>query len=330
MNDNQQSELYKKSQVIIFCSVVFFLGLLITIYIEYTKYFPVTDNAYISANLIKVQPKVSGNITKIYVNNNQFVKKGEKILKIDSTDYVLQLNKAKLDHLIAKNELLNSKKQVIQANADIEKARANYNLYEANKKRYDFLYKEHAASLQTYQEAFAKFIEAKEDLAQAQTAQEQAKVQFEASQEKVNLTLLQIENAQNQLGYTEILAPSDGYITDFNIHEGQLVGIGEILFGFVSSSVWWIDANYEETQIARIRPGQKVDVYLDMYSNKFTGVVQSLSYASGSTFSLLPPQNATGNWVKVTQRFPVRIIIKNDPRFPLRVGASTNVRVNTL
>ena len=329
MSEISNTEENKKRQLLIFVLVISILICIILVYVEFNRLFPSTDDAYVGANLVKIQPKVNGNINKVFVKNNQFVKKGESILKIDPTDYQLLVNKSKLDHLIAKNELFNSQKQVNQAHANIQKAKANYDFYQEMDKRYAFLYSKHASSLQTHQQSKAKFIQAREDLIQAKTAYEQAKVQFEATQEKVNLTLLQLENSQNQLKDTEIKAPSDGYISDLNVHEGQLVGVGETLFGFINDSVWWVDANFEETQLERIRIGQSVNLYLDMYSKKFHGKVDSLSYASGSIFSLLPPQNATGNWVKVIQRFPVRILIHNNPKYPLRVGSSAVVRIDT-
>ena len=116
-----------------------------------------------------------------------------------------------------------------------------------------------------------------------------------------------------------------------NLETGELVAQGQKLFGQVDTHTWWIDANFNETKLERIKPGQAVKVRLDMYDHHdYKGVVQSISFASGNTFSLLPPENATGNWVKVTQRFPIMIAIEDDKDFPLRVGASAKVTVDTL
>jgi membrane fusion protein (multidrug efflux system) len=124
----------------------------------------------------------------------------------------------------------------------------------------------------------------------------------------------------------------DGYISNLNtLMPGEFLNAGQSMFGIVSNDKWWVDANFKETQLGRIKPGQKVEIILDMYDDhKYTGTVQSMSYASGTTFSLLPAQNATGNWVKVTQRFTVRIKVDNDPKYPLRIGASAKVEINTL
>ena len=112
--------------------------------------------------------------------------------------------------------------------------------------------------------------------------------------------------------------------------KGQYVAVGQQVFGLVDNDSWWIDANFKETDLERVKESQPVEIKLDMYRHsKYKGTVQSLSYASGTTFSLLPPQNATGNWVKVTQRFTIRIKVENNPKFPLRVGASADVQIDT-
>nr|MCX3303406.1 HlyD family secretion protein [Bacillus pacificus] len=125
-------------------------------------------------------------------------------------------------------------------------------------------------------------------------------------------------------------APDDGYVSNLKLYKGQLVSPGQALFGFIDNKKWWIDANFKETDLDRIKPGQKVEIELDMYSHSYAGKVDSISYATGSVFSLLPPENATGNWVKVTQRLPVKIILKNDLKYTLRRGGNATVKVDTL
>jgi len=126
-----------------------------------------------------------------------------------------------------------------------------------------------------------------------------------------------------------LTAPTDGFVSNLKIYSGQLISAGQPLFGFIDNKKWWINANFKETDLNRIRQGQKVKISLDMYNHTYTGTVNSISFATGAVFSLLPPENATGNWVKVTQRFPVRISLADDPKYPLRVGASANVKINT-
>ncbi len=136
--------------------------------------------------------------------------------------------------------------------------------------------------------------------------------------------------AQLNLQYTKIYAPATGWITHLSLRPGDVVTANQPLFALVSSEEFWIDANFRETEIHELSIGQKAKITIDMYPNKeFRGVVESISSGTGAAFSLLPPENATGNWVKVTQRVPVRIrVLDPDPRFPLRVGSSATVTLH--
>jgi membrane fusion protein (multidrug efflux system) len=303
---------------------------LIVSYFIYKDYFPSTDNAYVNANIINMIPKVSGYITHIYVHNNQYVKKGDVLLEIDQKDYQLLLNQAKLDFKLAKKAAFSAEKDISQANANIIKAKANYEYTLQMRNRYTALYQQHAGSEEAQQKFANDFKQAQQALEQAQTAYHQAEIQSAASLEKVELAKTQLENAQNTFDSTIIKAPVTGYISNLNLQVGQLVAQGQDLFGMIDDSSWWIDSNFRETQISRIKPHQKVKISLDMYSHTYDGYVDSISYASGSTFSLLPAQNSSGNWVKVAQRFTVRVVVKDNAKFPLRVGASSTITVNTL
>ena len=151
------------------------------------------------------------------------------------------------------------------------------------------------------------------------------------SKEKLNLAKAAVFQAQMAVNATKVYAPVSGTVENLTLQPGNMVAIGVPLFAMVDNSQWWIEANFKETQLARIKPKQAVKFTLDMYDNHvFKGTVESIAAGSGAIFSLFPPENATGNWVKVTQRFPVRILIKNDgPRYPLRAGASAEVTIDT-
>jgi membrane fusion protein (multidrug efflux system) len=303
---------------------------LIASYFIYKDYFPSTDNAYVNANIINMIPKVSGYITHIYVQNNQHVKKGDVLLEIDQKDYRLLLDQAKLDFKLAKKAAISAESDIQQANANIIKAKANYEYSQQMRNRYTALYRQNAGSEETQQKFENDYKQAQQVLQQAQTAFHQSQIELAASLEKVKLAKTQLENAQNTFDSTIIRAPVTGYVSNLNLQIGQLVGQGQNLFGMIDDSQWWIDSNFRETQIRRIKPHQKVKISLDMYSHTYDGYVDSISYASGSTFSLLPPQNSSGNWVKVAQRFTVRVVLQDNQQFPLRVGASSIIRVNTL
>jgi membrane fusion protein (multidrug efflux system) len=146
-----------------------------------------------------------------------------------------------------------------------------------------------------------------------------------ADLDKANLS-----QAQLNLNYTKIQAPTNGWVTNVSLRIGDVVTANQPLFALISNDEFWIDANFKETELNAIHAGQKADVTVDIYpGHAFTGIVESISGGSGTAFSLLPPENATGNWVKVTQRVPVRIHILNpDSRYPLRIGTSATVRIH--
>ena len=292
---------------------IFFCILLISSYFLYKNFFPSTDNAYVNANLINMMPKVSGLITKINVRNNQIL-----------------LKQAKLDFKLAKKSAISSASDIKQAEANISKAKANYLYCKQMRDRYTALYQQKAGSEEAQQKFENDFKQAEQGLAQANTAYNQSKIAAASTLQKVELAKFQLDNAQNTFNSTIIIAPVSGYVSNMSLQVGQLVGVGQNLFGVIDDSSWWIDSNFKETQINRIKPKQKVTIKLDMYPHRYSGTVESISYASGSTFSLLPAQNSSGNWVKVTQRFTVRIVLQDSQAFPLRVGASSVVEVNTL
>lgn len=136
--------------------------------------------------------------------------------------------------------------------------------------------------------------------------------------------------AKLNLEWTRILAPADGYVTQFSLRVGDVVKPQEQLFPFIESTQWWVEANFKETDVALIEHGMRVIVTIDSYGGKeFEGRVESISRGAAASFSLLPPQNATGNWVKVTQRIPVRIrLSQQDAKYPFRLGASATVEVD--
>ena len=141
----------------------------------------------------------------------------------------------------------------------------------------------------------------------------------------------QLAKATHDRVKTHTTAPSDGILSNVTLRPGATVQAGQPLFAIIEANRWWVDANFKETDLARIKVGQPATVYLDMYPGvTFDGTVESISSGSGASFSVLPPENASGNWVKVTQRFPVRIALTNPPADkPLRVGASTSVTIDT-
>lgn len=146
----------------------------------------------------------------------------------------------------------------------------------------------------------------------------------------LNLAKANLDQAKLDYSWTTITAPSNGWVTNVSLRVGDVVAVNQPLFALISSGEFWVDANFKETELENIHPGQRATIHIDMYPDQvFDGVVQSISGGTGSAFSLLPPQNATGNWVKITQRVPVRILILNpNQEYPLRIGTSASVRIS--
>lgn len=165
----------------------------------------------------------------------------------------------------------------------------------------------------------------------SKSAGDQAQSQLDSAKAGLMASQAQLAQAKLDLEHTRIIAPSAGIVTEFVLRSGNNVVADTTLFMIVIENDFWVDANFKETQVARIKPGQPVKVVLDMFPNHtFQGVVDAVSSASGSVFSIMPPENASGNWVKVTQRFPVKIMIQDkNAEFPLRAGSTATVTIDT-
>jgi membrane fusion protein (multidrug efflux system) len=322
-------------------------------YIQYKNTHISTDDAYVDGNIHTIASKVSGTVMKILVNDNQFVKKGDILLELDPADYEVRVNeglsglnaeKAKIPEIGAKIEA--TKKQVAEMNAMVQTAKANRELQEANLTQADMdirraenLYKKDAVSKERYEKmttgykvALAQVKASAEQVKQAETALETQKAvvkQAEASRAS-QLSLIKqkeavLETAQLNYGYTKIYAPTDGYVTKKAVELGNRIKEGQPLMAVVPLNDIYITANYKETQLEKVKPGQKVEFKVDTFSGKtFKGKVDSIMAGTGAVFSLFPPENATGNYVKVVQRIPVKILLDEDTDkdHVLRVGMS--------
>ncbi len=275
----------KKSYALL---LLVFLGLVVIIYWWYSSLSETTNDAYLNANIVQISPRVGGQVSQLYVVNNQFVKAGQSLFDLDPTPYQVAVQKAQAQ--LAMN----------QATLNNAQLTANRILPLVNKK------------------------------VLPPTEGDTATANFQNAAAAVQLAKANLTQAQLNLGYTKIVAPTNGWVTNLSLRVGNVIPPDQAEFVIVSNEEFWVDANFKETQLAKIRPGQSADVVFDTYPDKhFKGVVESISSGSGSAFSLLPPENATGNWVKVTQRVPVRVhIINPDPNFPLRIGTTASVKIN--
>ncbi len=289
-----------------------------------------TDNAFIEARTVPVSFKVAGTVKRVLVEDNQFVKQGDLLAELDASDYRVEVAKAEAGVGVAENETGGDYKKAEGARASVQLATAQLD--------------QAVLDLQRGETLFKREVIPKEQLDRLRTAKRIADSQLTAAQEALKRALAeaglaakggnkakilqrraQLEEARLQLSYTRVVAPRDGYITKKSIEPGINVQAGQLLMALVPLQDAWITANYKESQLTYIRPGQPVEFTVDAYPGRtFTGKVDSIMAGTGAAFSLLPPENATGNYVKVVQRVPVKIVIdsKSDPEHLLRVGMS--------
>lgn len=297
-----------------------------------------TDDAYISGHSVSISPKISGNIIKISIDDNQQVKKGQLLVEIDPADYEVKYEQAVSTVEGAKAQNDTSEKQIEQAKADLDQLNAEINsvksqfvLAKSEFNRSEKLYKIGAASKQDFDRVSTNYDSAKSKLdaynKKISAAQKQVSItesQSKTSAAQIKQLLANVKQAKLNLSYTKIYAPESGIITGKNVEKGVYVQTGQPLFAIVPEERW-IVANFKETQLTNIRKGQEVNIKIDTYPNKlFKGEIESIQASTGSAASLFPPENAVGSFVKVVQRVPVKIIFteKIDPKYVIVPGMS--------
>lgn len=276
-----------------------------------------TEDAQTDGYITPVTARVSGYITKIDVNDNEQVKKGQVLAQIDTTDFAIKARMAKSALQSAKASLDVAKAAKEQAKVSLDKAKLDYN-------RALHLYKGGATTRQHYDDAKAAYNAAKATYNQAIQKIEQVKANIKSQKD-------QLSYAKLQLGYTHITAPQAGVVSKKKIQVGQLIQTGQPLMAITNNHDVWVTANFKETELHHIKVGQKVKIHIDAYpSHDFTGRVQSLAGATGAKYALLPPENATGNFVKVVQRVPVKIVFTKNDKFskPLQLGLNVTASIN--
>lgn len=340
-----------------------------------------TDDAQIDGNIVPIASRISGWVTEINVNDNQFVKAGTVLIRLDPRDYQVALDRAEAELADAEgnstaaqvgvpiastattSELRNAEaaeaaaqQEVDMANARLAEAAAHYTKAAADLQRYSQLVEKSEIPRQQYDAAVAaeKTARAILDAARAAVANAQSRVRQAEAQvrtagtgpqqvlvtrsragsaaAKVQRARADVEQARLNLEYTTITAPVDGVISKKeNVQLGQIIQAGQPLLAVVPLEDIWVTANFKETQLKNMRPGQHAIIHVDAYGRDFDGRVDSIGAATGARFSLLPPENATGNYVKVVQRIPVKIVLEKsgDPQRLLRPGMSVVPTVYT-
>ena len=305
-----------------------------------------TDDAYVQADNTTVAPKVSGYISEVLVGDNEPVKVGQVLARIDDRDFRVALEQAKADVAAAdaaiatKQASLDAQQSVIEAaRAAISVDQANLTFAEQEDKRYASLAQSGYGSVQNAQQAASRIAAARASVAHDSAALETSTRQVdvlkaELAQAKAARAHSQAvqDQAELNLSYTTIVSPVDGIVGARTLRVGQYVQAGTQLMAVVPISAAYIVANYKETQLADVRPGQKVEVEIDTFPGRsFRGYVDSIAPASGQEFALLPPDNATGNFTKVVQRVPVKIVLDagSTPADVLRPGMSAYPTIDT-
>jgi len=300
----------------------------------YDARYPSTDNAYVTADVVHVAPQVDGRVQEVAVQNQQYVHAGDTLYRIDPRPYQLAVERARAHLAQTRQDVAHDAAAVVSAEAEVKRLRVLLNNATSRARRSAELNSNNYVSQQTAEDAQADKLATRAALAVAEARLDEARVQLgqpgDANQ-AVHEAKAALAEARWRRDNTELDASCDGRIAQLTLQPGDAVRTGQANFVLICDQHFWIDANFKETELARIRPGQPVRISLDMYPGTgFTGRVESINGASGVAFSLLPPQNATGNWVKVTQRVPVRIRVDaRDADHPLLVGTSAQVRVDT-
>jgi membrane fusion protein (multidrug efflux system) len=293
-------------------------------YFTVGQYFVSTDDAYIGADTSLIAPKISGYVTKVLVNNNWRVAQGQLLLTIDDRDYQTALAGAKADMQAAGAEIFSDHAQlalqqakIAGAAALVEGDKAKLAFAQSNDRRYASLTASGAATQQNSEQASSESQTAKAQLDADNAALDAARLQvnvLNAGLAQATASLAQsytrAQQAELDLSHTQIRAPFAGVIGNKTVAVGDYLTPGTQVMAVVPLDQVYVTANYKETQLAGVRPGQKVSIVVDSFPNlKVTGLVDSISPSSGQEFALLPPDNATGNFTKIVQRIPVKIDI---------------------
>jgi membrane fusion protein (multidrug efflux system) len=288
-----------------------------------------TDDAQVEADVVAVAPRVGGSVAEVLVPEDAPVKAGQPILRIDPTDYALRVGQAEADLATARAQAQAADAQVGAARATVTRGEAEAEKALADLRRADALKAGDAIAESQYDATRVSSETARAGAGANRAQYAAALASAELAHARVKSAEAALALAELQLRYTEVRAPADGVVSRLGARVGQILAPGQVVGQLVPSRTYVV-ANFKETQTGGIRPGQRVDVEIDAYSGrKLEGRVESVSGGTGARFALLPPDNASGNFVKVVERVPVRIAWVAPPDVALRAGLSAFVTVHT-
>lgn len=350
-----------KKFILIFAAFIVIGGIYGTYKYMHSLAHEATDDAQIEKNMNPIIPRVAGYVNKVYVKDNDFVKKGDTLFTIDNSDYAIKVQEAEASLIaaqgsfeVSKADIGTSQANVSVSNANeqsslgsIETAKIRLNRATNDFERYSNLYKNKSITKQQFEQAEAAKLEAQSQLKILQEQQKSSAFQKTVAASRTTVSSKQadvasanikraqavLDAAKLNLNYTVVTAAIDGQISKISIQPGQFLQPGQSLFYIINNNEAWVVANFKETQLNKMVVGQKVTVKVDAYPDtEFNGTVASFSPATGSRFSILPPDNATGNFVKTIQRLPVKISLdaNNDAEKVklLRPGMNVDVDVH--
>lgn len=297
---------------------------------------PTTDDSYVHAHVVQIASRITAPVKKLHVTENVYVKRGDLLFELGTATYQTMVDAARAQLDIAAQD-------TGAEGADVRAASANLREHQVAADNAQRTLSRVRSLAQRKLIASAALDDATATEAAARAAVDSARAELDRAREALgqgstrNAALRAaaaiLARAELELSFAKIFAPATGWVTDLHLREGAMVRAARPQFALVEDGSWWVEANFRETDLERMRPGHPAKVELDMYPGIILqGWVESISAGSGAAFSLLPPENATGNWVKVTQRFPVRVRVSSAElkRYPpLRMGASATVTVDT-
>jgi membrane fusion protein (multidrug efflux system) len=302
------------------------------LYYGYSKTRVRTDNAYVHATIYPISARIPGTVLEVRVKDNQVVERDQLLARLDPEDPSLKVRMAKA--ALASAQTHHQEAQIGLKAAEAEDRLAEAKLAQArlDLERAETLWEKRSISKEQYDRAVTqnRVLTAQRLVTQARIGAAKARIiSRETNLENVEA---QLAHAELMLSYTEIRSPSKGYVSQKAVEAGKVVQPGAPLMAIVDLEDLWVEANYKESQLEEVRPGQQAEVRLDIYPDQvFLGHVESIHAGTGAAFSLFPPENATGNWVKIVQRIPVKVVLDGyvpDPdKIPLRVGMSAEVTI---
>lgn len=310
--------------------------------VNYEMHHETTDNAQIEARFVPILPRVAGYIKTLYVEDYANVKKDSLLAEIDDSELALQLEEMEADLAQAETDIENARANLNNTNVSVTSAKANLEVAQTRKDKAQHDFERDQALFKDGAITQKQFDDSKANLDVATKQLEVSRNEVNVSQSRIGVTeaglkkalaqiavkKARIEQQKLKLSYTKIYATADGKIGRRNIDAGQFVQAGTPLFTIINDKDFWVVANFKETQLDRIKVGDEVEVKIDAYKDQpLKGKIVSVSEATGAKFSLLPPDNATGNFVKVTQRIPVKIEILDMDKYRSMLHAGMSVEV---